>query len=177
MNKKIEIFKIIFNAIAEKEDIKSFLGTEGEKNLSSALAYACQYTDKVENALFPKEKNEDDKIWCNDVVILSIDNGPATRHFLSYNPQVVYYNIQTDSYTYPALLDGRKFENMDFISSHSDFGKSLIGRYVKDHFFYEDSEGKEYSIRILSHQRTCLSTKIDISEIEADNNIEDQFTK
>ena len=168
MNEKVELFNTIFNAMIAKEDIKSLLTSEGEKRLATVIAAACQTAEKLEKTLAPKEINPEDEIWCNDVVILSINNGPATRYFLSLYPKESYYNSVNECDVYPNLRDGRKMENFYFLDAHTPFGQSLFGKHVGEEYYYEEPEGREHSIKIISRQRTTISIKINICEIEAD---------
>ncbi len=155
MKKKVEIFNNILNALVTKDNSTSFTTNEGRRNFNLLLSEALKYTDYVYEVL-KGDDSKDNEIWCNDVVIVSI-NDLKMRYLITDHSREIYsgfmHEIQTE--------DGKEITNCEVIDAHSEFAKQILGKQVGDVTTVTDEVEREFEITILSHQRTNLSKPLD----------------
>ena len=150
MNDKTYIFGLIFNALVKPED--------EEKIIADKIFKAIDITDGIIKQLYPN--NPEKEIYCNDILVLSINQGTPMKYYLTDN------TIRSDKFEFP---DGHieRPMNGEFINIYSPLGQVINGRNVGDHCLYIDENENEFWIDIIDHRRTAKSYKISNAEIKA----------
>ena len=149
-----------YNPSGPDTPVKGFsFGSADEDVLNRLMELAINNMIKFEQMIEEKKYNV---IETEDLVVLSMDNGPETRYYLSrYASRPLY----------PEPLNEYAEYQSDYtnLSVHNGLGRELLGKHVGDTLTYTDGEEKKLrTIKILSLRKTKYSAPLNDHELNAD---------
>lgn len=157
----IEIFKILIDSHYQNDQ-------RLDLNFDSEINNVIKYLDIATEMAYRLDKNTNEKyvIYCEDVVVLSIDGGKPELYYLSN------YDGITDKEAIDFTDNSPEIDDLDedyIICATDDLGLNLLGKRVGDKItFSKDDEKNQHTAVILSNKRTTLSYKLTREQVEAE---------
>ena len=127
-------------------------------DLDKIINYGVQKFLEIKKQIEPSMNNDEKEIYCEDIVIVSIDDQPPIKYHISREP---LYHVEDK--------DGHSIHDYNSLSLYTDLGKMLIGKKVGDVIrFARETDKDEHSIKVLDNIRTTHSRKVSEYELQAD---------
>ena len=146
------------------EIFKSFITTENKYQFENE-SYSNRYIDlAVELAQKIDDKTNEDKIiYCEDVVIVSINDNEPERFLLTWYDDDDNNTIEYVDET-PKMYDTSKIK---IVRVETPLGREILGRHVNETFTYKEYS-EEITVKILGHKRTKYSYQLSKYELDAE---------
>ena len=162
----LELIKLMITNDKNKYDFES---KDGLNRLKRVISWAQNITEEMF-----KTNNTNDLVYCEDIIIISHDNGNPERIYLTKG-NVVYESIDPpDGMEIPEELSNGKLR---CVSVYSKFGQALLGSRINESNEYTSEDGSIHYFYILSIKKTSFSKPMNKFEVQADIEFEHKQSK